>query len=62
MQSRAAPVSSAMPRDAPPLPEFTNDAPLSAAPGVPPALCTAAEPNGLLANDQEIYTRAMPAS
>jgi hypothetical protein len=32
------------------------------APGVPPAVCTAAEPNGLIANDQQIYTRGMPAS
>jgi hypothetical protein len=32
------------------------------APGVPPALCTANEPNGLLANDQQIYTRMTPAS
>jgi hypothetical protein len=30
-------------------------------PGVPPAVCTGAEPNGLLANDQEIYTRTLPA-
>jgi hypothetical protein len=36
--------------------------PGTAAPGVPPALCTAAEPNGLIANDQQIYTRGMPAS
>ena len=36
--------------------------PGTAAPGVPPALCTAAEPNGLIANDQQIYTRTMPAS
>jgi hypothetical protein len=36
--------------------------PGTAAPGVPPALCTAAEPNGLLANDEQIYTRTMPAS
>jgi hypothetical protein len=28
----------------------------------PPAVCTAAEPNGLLANDQQIYTRMTPAS
>jgi hypothetical protein len=28
----------------------------------PPALCTGAEPNGLLANDQQIYTRMTPAS
>ncbi len=33
--------------------------PGTAAPGVPPALCTGAEPNGLLANDQQIYTRSM---
>jgi hypothetical protein len=25
-------------------------------------VCTAAEPNGLIANDQQIYTRTMPAS
>jgi hypothetical protein len=36
--------------------------PGTAAPGVPPAVCTAAEPNGLIANDQQIYTRSMPAS
>ena len=36
--------------------------PGTAAPGVPPAVCTAAEPNGLIANDQQIYTRGMPAS
>jgi hypothetical protein len=36
--------------------------PGTAAPGVPPALCTAAEPNGLIANDQQIYTRGMPSS
>jgi hypothetical protein len=36
--------------------------PGTAAPGVPPAVCTAAEPNGLIANDQQIYTRTMPAS
>jgi hypothetical protein len=35
--------------------------PGTAAPGVPPAVCTAAEPNGLIANDQQIYTRTMPA-
>jgi hypothetical protein len=29
---------------------------------VPPALCTATEPNGLLANDQTIYTDSLPAS
>ena len=28
----------------------------------PPAVCTGAEPNGLLANDQQIYTRRTPAS
>jgi hypothetical protein len=27
--------------------------------GVPPALCTASEPNGLRANDQDIFTRAV---
>jgi hypothetical protein len=31
-------------------------------PGVPPAVCTGAEPNGLQANDQEIYTNTLPAS
>jgi len=36
--------------------------PGTAAPGVPPALCTGTEPNGLLANDQQIYTRMTPAS
>jgi hypothetical protein len=36
--------------------------PGTAAPGVPPAVCTAAEPNGLIANDQQIYTRRTPAS
>ena len=30
--------------------------PGTAAPGVPPATCTATEPNGLQANDQEIFT------
>jgi hypothetical protein len=35
--------------------------PGTAAPGVPPALCQATEPNGLLANDQEIYTDGLPA-
>jgi hypothetical protein len=34
----------------------------TAAPGVPPALCTASEPNGLLANDQQIYSMGLPAS
>jgi hypothetical protein len=36
--------------------------PGTGAPGVPPALCTATEPNGLLANDQTIYTDSLPAS
>ena len=36
--------------------------PGTGAPGVPPALCTGTEPNGLLANDQQIYTRMTPAS
>jgi hypothetical protein len=36
--------------------------PGTAMPGVPPAVCTAAEPNGLLANDEEIYTTRLPAS
>ena len=31
------------------------------APGVPPALCTGAEPNGLPANDQQIYTTSVPS-
>ena len=35
--------------------------PGTAAPGVPPALCTGTEPDGLLANDQQIYTRMMPS-
>jgi hypothetical protein len=35
--------------------------PGTAAPGVPPALCLSTEPNGLLANDQEIYTDGLPA-
>jgi hypothetical protein len=35
--------------------------PGTAAPGVPPALCTGAEPNGLPANDQEIYTTRLTA-
>jgi hypothetical protein len=30
--------------------------------GVPPQVCTGTEPNGLLANDQQIYTRMTPAS
>ena len=33
--------------------------PGTGAPGVPPALCTASEPNGLRANDQDIFTRAV---
>jgi len=36
--------------------------PGTATPGTPPAVCTATEPNGLLANDQQIYTRMTPAS
>ena len=28
-------------------------------PGVPPAICTATEPNGLVANDQDIFTAAV---
>jgi hypothetical protein len=31
-------------------------------PTTPPAVCTGAEPNGLIANDQQIYTRRTPAS
>jgi hypothetical protein len=31
-------------------------------PSAPPAVCTGAEPNGLLANDQQIYTTKTPAS
>ncbi len=34
----------------------------TAAPGVPPALCQGIEPNGLIANDQNIFTTRMPAS
>lgn len=30
-------------------------------PGMPPALCTGTEPNGLLANDQNIFTATLPA-
>jgi hypothetical protein len=33
--------------------------PGTAQPGVPPAICAAAEPNGIVANDQEVYTRTM---
>jgi hypothetical protein len=36
--------------------------PGTGAPGVPPALCTGTEPNGLLANDQTIFTAGLPAS
>jgi hypothetical protein len=36
--------------------------PGTAAPGVPPALCTGTEPSGILANDQQIYTTSMPSS
>jgi hypothetical protein len=35
--------------------------PGTGAPGVPPALCPAFEPNGLLANDQNIFTANLPA-
>jgi len=35
--------------------------PGTAVPGVPPALCPGVEPNGLTANDQNIYTRTMGA-
>jgi hypothetical protein len=35
--------------------------PGTGAPGVPPALCGATEPNGLLANDQNIFTTVLPA-
>ena len=33
--------------------------PGTAQPGVPPSICAATEPNGIVANDQEIYTRTM---
>jgi hypothetical protein len=33
--------------------------PGTAQPGVPPSICAAAEPNGIVANDQEIYTRTL---
>jgi hypothetical protein len=36
--------------------------PGTAAPGVPPALCTATEPSGIQANDQTIYTAALTGS
>ena len=36
--------------------------PGTGAPGVPPAVCTGTEPSGILANDQQIYTRMTPAS
>jgi hypothetical protein len=35
--------------------------PGTAVAGVPPALCLGTEPNGLTANDQEIYTDGLPA-
>jgi hypothetical protein len=35
--------------------------PGTATPSAPPAVCTGAEPNGLLANDQQIYTRRTAA-
>ena len=31
-------------------------------PGVPPAVCTASEPNGLTANDQDIFTRGVASN
>ncbi len=33
--------------------------PGTGAPGVPPALCQATEPSGLLANDQTVYTTGL---
>jgi hypothetical protein len=33
--------------------------PGTAQPGVPPSLCAMTEPSGIVANDQEIYTRTM---
>ncbi|MDR3034402.1 MAG: glycoside hydrolase [Kitasatospora sp.] len=33
--------------------------PGTAQPGVPPSLCAGAEPNGIVANDQEAYTRTL---
>ena len=33
--------------------------PGTATPGVPPAICGATQPSGIVANDQEIYTRTM---
>jgi hypothetical protein len=30
-------------------------------PGIPPSLCAAAEPSGIVANDQQVYTRTMSA-
>lgn len=33
--------------------------PGTGAPGVPPAICTLTEPNGVVANDQDIYTQSM---
>ena len=35
--------------------------PGTGAPGVPPALCSGTEPNGLVANDQNIFTATLPA-
>jgi hypothetical protein len=35
--------------------------PGTGAPGVPPALCEETEPNGLLANDQNIFTTTLRA-
>jgi hypothetical protein len=34
--------------------------PGTGAPGVPPALCTGVEANGVMANDQDIFTQGMP--
>lgn len=34
--------------------------PGTGAPGVPPAICALKEPNGIVANDQDIYTAAVP--
>jgi hypothetical protein len=31
-------------------------------PGVPPAVCTLTEPNGLVANDQDVYAASIPVS
>jgi hypothetical protein len=35
--------------------------PGTGAAGAPPALCQATEPNGLLANDENIFTTVLPA-